>query len=168
MLPEHPDGVWLCELATIADPDDVPDAVAAALRYTPPPGVPVAVGIQQYLEHKQLLLVLDNCEHLVAAVASFVDGTSRPTVPHVLVLATSREALGVRGERMFPLTSLSVPAASDASSLGGGHLVRVARREAGGDLTLDDRDANAHPVVVHSPRRHPARASSSRPRRPRS
>ena len=66
------DGVWLCELAPVLEPDDLPDAVAAAVGYTPPQGVPVADGLPRFLERKDLLLVLDNCEHLVDAVAAFV------------------------------------------------------------------------------------------------
>ena len=67
VLPHYPDGVWLCELAPVLDPDDLPDAVAAALGYASPQGVPVAEGLARFLERKDLLLVLDNCEHLVRA-----------------------------------------------------------------------------------------------------
>ena len=71
-----PDGVWLCELAQVLDPDDLPDAVAAAVGYAPPQGVSVAEGLPRFLERKDLLLVLDNCEHLVGAVAAFVTATT--------------------------------------------------------------------------------------------
>ncbi|HLM16350.1 MAG TPA: adenylate/guanylate cyclase domain-containing protein, partial [Acidimicrobiia bacterium] len=116
LLPEQAEGVWLCELAPVSDPDDLADAIAAALRYTPPPGVPVATGLQQHLEHKQLLLLLDNCEHLVGAVAGFVAETTTKAAG-VSVLATSREALGVRGEHIYPLTSLTLPSAADVDTV---------------------------------------------------
>jgi predicted ATPase/class 3 adenylate cyclase len=143
VLPDHPDGVWLCELASVDDPDDVPDAVAAALRYTPPPGMTVAAGLQQHLERKQLLLVLDNCEHLVAAVAAFVDETTTRS-PDVSALATSREALGVRGELTYPLMSLGLPSTPDeVLDSEAGSLFVSRAREARGELTLDDKSAAA-------------------------
>ncbi len=145
VLPEHPDGVWLCELAPVDDPGDLHDAIAAALRYTPSPAVQVALGLQQYLEHKRMLLVLDNCEHLVGAVAAFVTETAAHAAG-VAVLATSREALGVQGEHIFPLPSLSLPPAPDADAVLGseaGALFMSRAREAGGELTIDDRNATA-------------------------
>jgi predicted ATPase/class 3 adenylate cyclase len=148
VLPKHDDGVWLCELAPVSDPDDLADAIASSLRYTPPPGVPVATGLQQHLEHKRLLLVLDNCEHLVGVVAEFV-GETTTRAPGVSVLATSREALGVRGEHIYPLTSLTVPAAPDVDSVltsEAGALFASRAREAGGELTLDERNTSA----IHS------------------
>jgi predicted ATPase len=145
VLPEYDDGVWFCELATVTDADDVPDAVAAALRYTPPLGVPVADGLQQHLELKNLLLVLDNCEHLIRPVASLVAETATRAA-NVSVLATSREALGVRGEQIFPLPSLSIPPTADAPAVlasESGALFVSRAREAGGDVTMDDRTADA-------------------------
>ena len=116
LLPHYPDGVWLCELAQVLDPDDLPDAVAAAVGYVPPQGVSVVEGLPRFLERKDLLLVLDNCEHLVGAVAAFVAATTAHAA-RVSVLATSREALGVRGEHISPLASLAVPVAADATSV---------------------------------------------------
>ena len=143
VLPDQPDGVWLCELASIDDPDDVPDAIAAVMRYTPPLGVPLAVGLQQHLERKQLLLVLDNCEHLVAAVAALVSEITTHA-PEVSVLTTSREALGVRGELMYPLMSLTLPTdTGDVLDSEAGELFVSRAREARGDLALDDRTTTA-------------------------
>ena len=76
LLPDYADGVWLCELAPVLEPEDLPDAVAAAVGYAPPQGVSVADGLPRYLERKELLLILDNCEHLVDAVAEFVAATT--------------------------------------------------------------------------------------------
>ena len=78
----YDDGVWLCELAPVSDPGDLaPTRSPPRCGYTPPPGVPVAAGLQQHLEHKDLLLVLDNCEHLVGVVAEFVADTTTTTPP---------------------------------------------------------------------------------------
>ena len=66
------DGVWWCDLAGLRDPDAVPEAVAAAFGYAPSQGISLDEGLAGFFRHKQLLLVLDNCEHLVSAVAKFV------------------------------------------------------------------------------------------------
>ena len=148
LLPKYDDGVWFCELATVLDPDDLHDAVAAALRFTPPQGVTVGEGLQQFLEHKHLLLILDNCEHLVRAVAPFVSETTMHA-PGVSVLVTSREALGVRGEHIAPLASMSVPSDADPNAVlasEAGALFAARARESGGDLVLDVRGA----VAVHA------------------
>ena len=65
LLSAYEDGVWWCELAGVRDPDAVPEAVAAALGYAPSQGVSLADGLARFFRHKQLLLVLDNCEHLL-------------------------------------------------------------------------------------------------------
>ena len=152
VLHDHPDGVWLCELAAVDDPADLHDAVAAAIRYTPPPGVTVALGLQRHLEHQHLLLLLDNCEHLVGAVAMFVDDTAAHAAG-VSVLATTREALGVRGEHIFPLPSLTVPPTDDPQSVLGseaGALFAARAREAGAEVTIDERTASAIRAVCHA------------------
>ena len=145
LLPDYPDGVWLCELAAVLDPADLPDAVAAAAGYIPPQGVPVAEGLLRFLERRHLLLILDNCEHLVSAVAEFVAATTA-RAPHLSVLATSREALGIRGEHSFPLPSLGMAERADpesvlASESGGLFVARAS--EARGTLTLDEQTAGA-------------------------
>jgi len=145
LLPEHADGVWLCELASVVESADLPGAISAALGYTPPQGVSIADGLSRYLERKEVLLLVDNCEHLVSAVASFVTSTTA-RAPRVSVLATSREALGVPGERTFPLRSLRVPEARDglsvlASEAGGLFVARAV--EARGDLAMDATNAAA-------------------------
>jgi predicted ATPase/class 3 adenylate cyclase len=148
VLPDHPDGVWLCELAAVTDADAIPDAIAAAVRYTPPAGVPVATGLQQFLERKNIVLVLDNCEHIVGAVAHFVAETTA-RAPGVGVLATSREALGIPGEHIFPLPSLSLPTDAEAVSVStseAGTLFTSRAREVRGDFALDDQSAPA----IHS------------------
>lgn len=145
VLPGHPDGVWLCELAPVDDPGDLHDAIAAALRFTPSPAVPIRIALQQHLERKQLLLVLDNCEHLVGAVAAFVSETASHA-PEISVLATSREALGVRGEHIFPLPSLTLPPSGESDAVlasEAGALFASRAREASGELAIDERNATA-------------------------
>ena len=145
VLPHFSDGVWLCELASVLDPDDILDSVAAALGYTPPQGVSVEEGLPRFLERKELLLVLDNCEHLVSAVARFVTAVTA-TAARVSVLATSREALDVPGEHAYPLASLQMPDANDAVAVlasEAGALFVARAEEARGELTLGAAEAQA-------------------------
>jgi predicted ATPase len=104
----YPDGVWLVELAPLSEEELVPNAVAEALGVPERPGEPLADTLVEVLKGKELLLVLDNCEHLVEATARLVDGLL-DACPRLRVLATSREALGVEGEIRWPVPPLSVP-----------------------------------------------------------
>jgi predicted ATPase/DNA-binding SARP family transcriptional activator len=107
-LPKFADGAWLAELAPITDPSAVVEVVAAALNVTQRQGQTLATSIIDFLRGKQLLLLLDNCEHLLDATARFIDDIVR-ACPKVVVLATSREGLAVAGERIVAVPSLSVP-----------------------------------------------------------
>lgn len=100
-----PDGVWLVELATLADPELAVTAVAGALGVADRSQSP---ALASYLEDKRLLLVLDNCEHLIDACATLVDELLT-RAPRLRVLATSRQPLSVEGERVFRLPPLSTP-----------------------------------------------------------
>jgi predicted ATPase/DNA-binding CsgD family transcriptional regulator len=102
------DGVWLAELAGVQDPDQLTAAVAAALGVRPQPGVPAAGALAEVLARQQLLLVLDNCEHVVAA-ASELCACLLPACDDVRILATSREPLRVAGEARYRLASLALP-----------------------------------------------------------
>jgi predicted ATPase len=102
------DGVWLVELAPLSDPDLVPQEVASVLSVSETPGIPLVDSLLAHLRAREVLLVLDNCEHLVAASASLV-GTLLRSCPRLSVLATSREALGVEGEIQFAVPPLSLP-----------------------------------------------------------
>ena len=103
-----PDGVGFVDLAPIADPELVPEAVAAALGLRETPGRPLLATLTDALRPKRLLLVLDNCEHLLDAAAALADALLR-ACPSVGVLATSREPLGVPGEAPYRVPSLAVP-----------------------------------------------------------
>ena len=104
--PDH--GVWLVDLASTLDGEGVPQALAEALGLDlPERGEPVP-AIAERLAPRQLLLVLDNCEHLIAACAELV-AALLPSCPDVTVLATSREALRVTGEVAWRVPSLGLP-----------------------------------------------------------
>jgi predicted ATPase/DNA-binding SARP family transcriptional activator len=107
-LPKFRDGAWWCELAPIRDRDGVTEAVAAQFAVTPRAAETVEEALVEFLRHKELLLVLDNCEHLLEPVAHLVNTLER-SCPRLVVLATSREGLGVDGERILPTPSLSAP-----------------------------------------------------------
>jgi non-specific serine/threonine protein kinase len=104
----YPDGVWLVELAALADPGLVLQAVAATVGVREEPGRPLVATLAAALRPRRLLLVLDNCEHLVGACARSTDGLLR-ACPELRVLATSREALGVAGEARYPVLPLALP-----------------------------------------------------------
>jgi predicted ATPase/class 3 adenylate cyclase len=116
-LDAYPDGVWLAELAALADPALVPPAVAQAVGVREEPGRPVSDALADALRSKHMLVVLDNCEHLLDACARLADALLH-ACPRVQVLATSREALGIAGETTWRVPSLalpSLPALVDAS-----------------------------------------------------
>ncbi|MGQ0577272.1 MAG: AfsR/SARP family transcriptional regulator [Pseudonocardia sp.] len=104
----HPfvDGVWFCELAPVHDPGAVGHAVAGALRVQQRRGRTIEQTVVEYLACRELLLVVDNCEHVLDAAARLVDQVVRHC-PKVAVLATSREPLGVDGERILPVEPLA-------------------------------------------------------------
>ena len=85
----------------------VSHAVAAALRLQQQQGLDIDATVIEYLRPRELLLVVDNCEHVLDAAAKLMDQIVRQC-PHVVVLATSREAIGVQGERILPVPPLAV------------------------------------------------------------
>jgi predicted ATPase/class 3 adenylate cyclase len=108
MLEEFPGGVWLVELAALSDPGLVPKAVASAVGVLEQPGRLLTDTLADSLRLKSVLVILDNCEHLVASCAHLTDALLR-ACPNVRILATSRETLGVTGETTWRVPSLSVP-----------------------------------------------------------
>ena len=102
------DGAWLCELAAIREAESVPGAVLETFGVEPRSGMAVDDALLQFLAAKELLVVLDNCEHVLRPVARIVDGIVRGC-PGVRVLTTSREGLGTAGERIFAVAALDVP-----------------------------------------------------------
>jgi predicted ATPase/class 3 adenylate cyclase len=106
------DGVWLVELAAVTDPDAVAPAIAAALGIPEQTGRPTAEVLGDALEPQEILIILDNCEHLISAAAKVTDAIAH-RCPRVHVLATSREPLGIGGEVIYRVPSLSLPDAED-------------------------------------------------------
>jgi predicted ATPase/DNA-binding XRE family transcriptional regulator len=109
LLDEYPDGVWLVELASLSDPARVPGAVAAALGLAVASGPALESALADYVRDKHLLLILDNCEHLLVACARLAELLLR-AAPRVHLLATSRESLGVLSASAWNVPSLSLPA----------------------------------------------------------
>src|ERR1700686_1676251 len=111
---EFPDGVWFFELAAVADPAAVPDAVAAVLGITQQPGKTVTESVASALEGRVRLLVIDNCEHVLAAAADLIEAILAASATTTIV-ATSREGLGIADERLWPVPSLDVGAGVDSA-----------------------------------------------------
>jgi predicted ATPase/DNA-binding SARP family transcriptional activator/DNA-binding CsgD family transcriptional regulator/Tfp pilus assembly protein PilF len=102
------DGAWVTDLAPLSNPDLLPQVVAAALGVRERPGDPLTVTLQEALGDKELLLVLDNCEHLTDACAHLAE-TLLGSSPGLRILATSREALGLAGEGIWVVPPLALP-----------------------------------------------------------
>jgi non-specific serine/threonine protein kinase len=108
LVEDFADGVWLVELASLTDSNLVTPTVAAALRVKEQPGQEILETLKESLRMKHLLLVLDNCEHLVDACATIVSELLK-TCPRLRILATSRQCLQIAGERVYALAPLSLP-----------------------------------------------------------
>jgi len=107
------DGVWLVELAAVTDEDAVAAAIAGALRIPPQPGRAALDILSDALGPQDILIVLDNCEHLIGGCAKTAE-TILQRCPKVHLIATSREPLGIAGERVYRVPPLSLPAAAES------------------------------------------------------
>jgi len=114
--PMYPDGVWFIGFGSLNDPALVPQTVAAALSIAENANQPIAATIAEALRRRRALLIFDTCEHLVDACRSLAE-TLLVTCSHINVLATSREALGLAGEQLYRVPSLSVPAPEDDANI---------------------------------------------------
>ncbi len=108
VVEDYPDGVWLAEFAPIADPALVPKTVASALDVPEQLGRGMTETLVDAIRSKALLLVLDNCEHLLEVCANLAAALLRAS-PNVRILATSREGLDIPGETLWRVPSLSLP-----------------------------------------------------------
>ncbi|MCB0236958.1 MAG: AAA family ATPase, partial [Anaerolineae bacterium] len=108
LVDQFPDGVWFVELAPLTDPDRIVERVAATLNVQEQPGRPLLDTLTNYLRRKELLLLLDNAEHLVRPSAELVEHLLM-NCPAVKILVTSREALFISGETTLQIPSLSLP-----------------------------------------------------------
>jgi predicted ATPase/DNA-binding winged helix-turn-helix (wHTH) protein len=106
----YEDGVWLVEFAPLADPDLLPSALGAALGI-PPSGANPLPGLAAWLRDKQALIVLDSCEHVIAAAAALTETILR-AAPRIAILTTSREPLRAEGETVHRLAALEFPSVS--------------------------------------------------------
>ncbi|MGW0042734.1 ATP-binding protein [Rhodococcus sp. NPDC003348] len=113
-----PDGVWLVELGELHDPDLVADTVASGLGLREQPLYPPLALLSDHLVSRNLLLVLDNCEHLIDSIAALAEALLR-TCPDLRILATSREPLAIGGEAVLRVPSLTVPDPQRSTQLEG-------------------------------------------------
>ena len=123
---DFPEGTWFVDLAPISDGDRVLETVGGVLGVREGGGKDLRTAILEHVEKKSVLIVLDNCEHLLSAVAALADELLL-VAGELRILATSREALGVDGERLFSVRSLAAPppGARDAESVGASHAVQL-------------------------------------------
>jgi predicted ATPase/DNA-binding SARP family transcriptional activator/DNA-binding CsgD family transcriptional regulator len=146
----YADGVWLAELAPLSEGVLVPQELAAKLGVREQPGRPLTDTLLDALRDKEMLLILDNCEHLIDAAARFAEALLG-SCPRLRVLATSRKTLGARGELGWLVPSLSVPDTRqppDVDELGGYESARLfadraSRRQPGFALTPENATAVA-------------------------
>jgi len=119
------DGAWLCELAPISATAGVDDAVAALFSVTVRVGQGTRETLTEFLRNRELLLVLDNCEHVLEGAAALA-GVLQRSCPRLVILATAREALGIGGERLVPVPPLGVPGANaDPAAITDAEAVRL-------------------------------------------
>ena len=148
------DGVWLAELAAVTGQDAVPAAISQAMRLAVNPGLPALEALLDALALQDALIVVDNCEHLIGGCAKTAEAIVR-RCPRVHLLATSREPLGIGGEIIYRVPSLSLPGPDEAGPLAPGSSDAVAlfaerARAHGVALAVDEQ---AGPVVVSVCRR---------------
>ena len=148
------DGVWLAELAAVLDEDAVAPAVCETLGIPAQPGRPALEVLTDALAPQDMLIVLDNCEHLIGACAKTADAILR-RCPKVRLMATSREPLGIGGETIYRVPPLSLPGLGDTGLVTAGSSDAVAlfierAREQGASLPVDEQTA---PLVASICRR---------------
>ena len=141
VLAQFADGAWFCDLASARDGDAMAQVVATALGCVQRPGLSLADSIVEYAKVRELLVVLDNCEHLLDEAGALAEGMIQEC-PGGRLVATSREAFGVRGERVVRVRSLDAP---DPSATGDALLQSAAVRlfvdraaDAGADTAWND------------------------------
>jgi predicted ATPase/DNA-binding CsgD family transcriptional regulator len=140
------DEAWLAELAPVDDPARVASAVAVALGVREQPGVPAAETLTRVLVRRQLLVVLDNCEHVIGAVAQLCAGLL-PACDDMRILATSREPLRVAGEAAYRLAPLPVPGPDGAGDDRAGAVALFADRARAADAGFTLKQENRADVA---------------------
>ena len=146
LLDSYADGVWLVELAPVAEPPLAARALASTLALREDPTRPLIESLADYLRPRQALILLDNCEHLIDACAELIEVLLR-TCPRLTVLATSRETLGISGETPYRVPSLpspdlrNPPAPSELMNFASVRLFAERARSAIPDFVLDAENA---------------------------
>ena len=151
LMAHYPDGVWFIDLAPLRDGKLVLAEAAQVLGLREEPGRPLLVSLEQLLKDRRVLLVVDNCEHLLPAAASLIHAVLQ-AAPKVAVMASSRASLRIPGEHIYAVKPLPLPAASDGlATLSRSTAVRlfVARaREQRPDFELSEAEAPAVAELV--------------------
>jgi predicted ATPase/class 3 adenylate cyclase len=146
LVDRTPDGVWLVELAPVSDPSNVDSAVADVLGVREQSGCSRLVSLVETLKDRSLVVLLDNCEHVIDAVAEMVETLLR-RCPRVTLLATSREPLRIDGEQLFAVSALTTPSATTSLEQSDAVQLLVDRaRQHNQAFTLRDED----PAIVAS------------------
>ena len=148
LVPRFREGAWLVELAPVRDPAAVVEAVAGVFGVSVRAGLSLEASLVDFLRIKQLLVVIDNCEHLLEPVADLLDALVH-ACPKLVVLATSQEGLGLDGERILVVASLGAPPdGADLEAVGTADAVRLFVDRAGQvDAEFALTPANATSVV---------------------
>jgi predicted ATPase/class 3 adenylate cyclase len=115
LLDQFPDGAWFVELAPLRDPELVPQATASVLGVKEEPGLTVLDALRKHARDRRMLLILDNCEHLVRACAELARQLLE-SCPHVKIIASSREHLHLGGEATYAVPALAVPQRPDTAT----------------------------------------------------
>lgn len=149
--PDFPDGAWWVELAPLPAAEEVPAAVARALGVSERPGEALARTLRDALLSKRALLVLDDCERVVAGIAEFA-GELLAAAPDLRILATSREPLGTVGERVYHLLPLALPSAAEADARNAESVQLFLERSRANALDFE-LDESTMPAVVEICRR---------------
>ena len=124
LLNDYPQGVWLVELASLNDPARVPQAVSTIFDIIERSENTITEKLIQFLRTKTVLLILDNCEHLIDACAQLVEILLK-NCPNLKILATSREALGLAGELLYHVPSLSMPMGYQVDQIADSEAIRL-------------------------------------------
>ena len=145
LLEASADGVWLVELAAFGEPASPVQTIASTFGLGDDEKRSLLEVVLQYLQSRRLVLILDNCEHLIEEAARVVDAIVRHA-PHVRVLATSREPLRIAAERIYRVPSLAVPSGNTPTALEAGRYAAIElfaerARAAHADFVLTDSDA---------------------------
>jgi non-specific serine/threonine protein kinase len=154
LLDQFPGGIWFAELAPLTDPDLIPQAILSAAGMQPQSGKTTLQTLIDFLHEKTSLLVFDNCEHLIDSSARLAESILTGA-PNVKILASSREALGVRGEQVLRVPSLTLPDIKHLPDVGqlsqyeSVSLFVDRARPVQSDFTITDQNAQAIAQICH-------------------